>query len=231
MLKRILFIMLIFFTAFVNCQSDYSERREKMVRSQLESRGIRDKVTLDAMRKVPRHLFVPENAKEKAYIDAPLTIGEGQTISQPFIVGFMTEQLKLKPTDRVLEIGTGSGYQAAILAEIVSEVYTIEIIESLGNNAASRLQSLGYDNVEVKIGDGYLGWPEKSPFDAIIITAGIDHIPQPLIDQLAEGGRLIVPEGPRRSTRELILLTKKKGKLKRKYLIPVVFVEFQRKNE
>ncbi|WP_244592993.1 protein-L-isoaspartate(D-aspartate) O-methyltransferase [Pukyongia salina] len=223
--------MLIFFTAFVNCQSDYSERREKMVRSQLESRGIRDKVTLDAMRKVPRHLFVPENAKEKAYIDAPLTIGEGQTISQPFIVGFMTEQLKLKPTDRVLEIGTGSGYQAAILAEIVSEVYTIEIIESLGNNAASRLQSLGYDNVEVKIGDGYLGWPEKSPFDAIIITAGIDHIPQPLIDQLAEGGRLIVPEGPRRSTRELILLTKKKGKLKRKYLIPVVFVEFQRKNE
>lgn len=223
--------MLIFFTAFVNCQSDYSERREKMVRSQLESRGIRDKVTLDAMRKVPRHLFVPENAKGKAYIDAPLTIGEGQTISQPFIVGFMTEQLKLKPTDRVLEIGTGSGYQAAVLAEIVSEVYTIEIIESLGNNAASRLQSLGYDNVEVKIGDGYLGWPEKSPFDAIIITAGIDHIPQPLIDQLAEGGRLIVPEGPRRSTRELILLTKKKGKLKRKYLIPVVFVEFQRKNE
>ena len=183
------------------------------------------------MRKVPRHLFVPENAKGKAYIDAPLTIGEGQTISQPFIVGFMTEQLKLKPTDRVLEIGTGSGYQAAVLAEIVSEVYTIEIIESLGNNAASRLQSLGYDNVEVKIGDGYLGWPEKSPFDAIIITAGIDHIPQPLIDQLAEGGRLIVPEGPRRSTRELILLTKKKGKLKRKYLIPVVFVEFQRKNE
>ena len=223
--------MLIFFTAFVNCQSDYSERREKMVRSQLESRGIRDKVTLDAMRKVPRHLFVPENAKGKAYIDAPLTIGEGQTISQPFIVGFMTEQLKLKPTDRVLEIGTGSGYQAAVLAEIVSEVYTIEIIESLGNNAASRLQSLGYDNVEVKIGDGYLGWPEKSPFDAIIITAGIDHIPQPLIDQLAVGGRLIVPEGPRRSTRELILLTKKKGKLKRKYLIPVVFVEFQRKNE
>ncbi len=223
--------MLIFFTAFVNCQSDYSERREKMVRTQLESRGIRDRATLEAMRKVPRHLFVPEIAKGKAYIDAPLTIGEGQTISQPFIVGYMTEQLKLKPTDRVLEIGTGSGYQAAVLAEIVSEVYTIEIIESLGNNAAIRLQSLGYDNVEVKIGDGYLGWPEKSPFDAIIITAGIDHIPQPLIDQLAEGGRLIVPKGPRRSTRELILLTKKKGKLKRKYLIPVVFVEFQRKNE
>lgn len=231
MLKRILFIMLIFFTAFVNCQSNYSERREKMVRSQLESRGIRDKATLDAMRKVPRHMFVPENAKGKAYIDAPLTIGKGQTISQPYIVGYMTEQLKLKPTDRVLEIGTGSGYQAAILAEIVSEVYTIEIIESLGNSAANRLESLGYNNVEVKIGDGYLGWREKSPFDAIIITAGIDHIPQPLIDQLAEGGRLIVPEGPRRSTRELILLTKKKGKLKRKFLIPVVFVEFQRKND
>ncbi|KAA3622244.1 MAG: protein-L-isoaspartate(D-aspartate) O-methyltransferase [Flavobacterium sp.] len=231
MLKRILFIMLIFFTAFVNCQSNYSERREKMVRSQLESRGIRDKATLDAMRKVPRHMFVPENAKGKAYIDAPLTIGKGQTISQPYIVGYMTEQLKLKPTDRVLEIGTGSGYQAAVLAEIVSEVYTIEIIESLGNSAANRLESLGYNNVEVKIGDGYLGWPEKSPFDAIIITAGIDHIPQPLIDQLAEGGRLIVPEGPRRSTRELILLTKKKGKLKRKFLIPVVFVEFQRKND
>lgn len=183
------------------------------------------------MRRVPRHMFVPDNAKSKAYIDAPLNIGEGQTISQPYIVGYMTEQLKLKPTDRVLEIGTGSGYQAAVLAEIVSEVYSIEIIESLGSTAANRLQTLGYDNVEVKIGDGYLGWPEKAPFDAIIITAGIDHIPQPLIDQLGEGGRLIVPEGPRRSTRELILLTKKKDKLKRKFLIPVVFVEFQRKND
>ncbi|MBT8261555.1 MAG: protein-L-isoaspartate(D-aspartate) O-methyltransferase [Bacteroidia bacterium] len=223
--------MAIFLTAFANCQSDYSERRAKMVRGQLESRGIKDKATLEAMRKVPRHMFVPENAKGKAYIDAPLTIGKGQTISQPYIVGYMTEQLQLKPTDKVLEIGTGSGYQAAVLAEIVSEVYSIEIIESLGETAANRLKSLGYDNVEVRIGDGYLGWPEKAPFDAIIITAGIDHVPQPLIDQLAEGGRLIVPEGARRSTRDLMLLRKKKGKIKRKFLIPVVFVEFQRKND
>jgi protein-L-isoaspartate(D-aspartate) O-methyltransferase len=221
--------MAIFLTAFANCQSDYSELRAKMVRGQLEARGIKDKATLDAMRKVPRHMFVPLRAKGKAYIDAPLTIGKGQTISQPYIVAFMTEKLKLKPTDRVLEIGTGSGYQAAVLAEIVSEVYSIEIIDSLGEAASNRLQSLGYDNVEVKIGDGYLGWPDKSPFDAIIITAGIDHVPQPLIDQLAEGGRLIVPEGSVRSTRDLMLLTKKKGKIKRKFLIPVVFVEFQRK--
>jgi protein-L-isoaspartate(D-aspartate) O-methyltransferase len=223
--------MVILLTAFANCQSDYSELRAKMVRNQLEARGIKDKATLEAMRKVPRHMFVPQNAKGKAYIDAPLTIGEGQTISQPYIVAYMTEHLKLKPTDRVLEIGTGSGYQAAVLSEIVSEVCSIEIIESLGENASNRLKSLGYDNVEVKIGDGYLGWPERAPFDAIIITAGIDHVPQPLIDQLAEGGRLIVPEGPKRGTRDLMLLTKKKGKIKRKYLIPVVFVEFQRKND
>ncbi len=224
-------IMVILFTAFANCQSDYSERREKMVKGQLEARGIKDRATLEAMRSVPRHMFVPENAKGKAYIDAPLTIGKGQTISQPYIVAYMTEQLKLKPTDRVLEIGTGSGYQAAVLSEMVSEVYTIEIIESLGKNAANRLISLGYNNVEVRIGDGYLGWPEYAPFDAVIITAGIDHVPQPLIDQLAEGGRLIVPEGSVRSTRDLMLLTKKKGKIKRKFLIPVVFVEFKRKND
>jgi protein-L-isoaspartate(D-aspartate) O-methyltransferase len=223
--------MVILFTAFANCQSDYSERREKMVKRQLEARGIKDRATLEAMRSAPRHMFVSENAKGKAYIDAPLTIGEGQTISQPYIVAYMTEQLKLKPTDRVLEIGTGSGYQAAILSEMVSEVYTIEIIESLGKNASNRLISLGYNNVQVKIGDGYLGWPEHAPFDAIIITAGIDHVPQPLIDQLAKGGRLIVPEGSVRSTRDLMLLTKKKGKIKRKFLIPVVFVEFKRKND
>ena len=227
-MARFISIALLFITSFANCQPDYEGRRERMVKGQLIARGIEDRATLRAMRSVPRHLFVPAVAQQKAYIDAPLNIGMGQTISQPYIVAYMTEQLNLKKDDRVLEIGTGSGYQAAVLAEIVSEVYTIEIIDSLGNQAKNRLASLGYDNVTVRIGDGYAGWEEHAPFDAIIITAGIDHIPEPLIEQLAENGRLIVPVGPKRSTRELTLLKKRKGKIKKRYLMPVVFVEFQR---
>ncbi len=231
MFGRCILFVLLCFSLPVGCQPDYDGRRERMVNGQLIARGIEDKATLKAMGKVPRHLFVPAVAQQKAYIDAPLNIGLGQTISQPYIVAFMTEQLNLKPGDRVLEIGTGSGYQAAVLAEIVSEVYTIEILDSLGKQAENRLKSLGYDNVQVRIGDGYKGWPEMAPFDAIIITAGIDHIPQPLIDQLAENGRLIVPVGPKRNTRELTLLKKRKGKIKKRYLMPVVFVEFQREND
>ncbi|MCL5670238.1 MAG: protein-L-isoaspartate(D-aspartate) O-methyltransferase [Acidobacteria bacterium] len=178
-------------------QDPISQRkaREKMVRQQIAARGVRDARVLDALRKVPRHLFVPMVMQPHAYQDTPLPIGYAQTISQPYVVGFMTEALKLRPQDRVLEIGTGSGYQAAVLSLLVQDVYSIEIVEPLGREAAERLQRLGYANVKVRIGDGYKGWPEAAPFDAIIVTAAPGHIPQPLLDQLAPGGRLLVPVG------------------------------------
>ena len=209
-------------------QEDYTVKREHMVKTQLEARGIRDVATLLAMQNVPRHLFVPENKKPYAYTDGPLPIGDGQTISQPYIVAFMTEALQLEESDKVLEIGTGSGYQAAILAKIVDTVYTIEIVKHLAFKAKDRLQDLGYANVNVKWGDGYHGWPAKAPFDAIIVTAGADSIPQPLIDQLKIGGRMIIPVGQYKYVSHLVLITKKKNKITQKKLIPVRFVPFTR---
>ncbi|GAA4271577.1 protein-L-isoaspartate(D-aspartate) O-methyltransferase [Aquimarina gracilis] len=198
-----------------------------MVTNQLIARGINDPATLRAMRKVPREAFVPKSIREHAYQDNPLPIGQGQTISQPYIVAFMTQILQLKPNYKVLEIGTGSGYQAAVLAEIVRSVYTIEIVEELGVSAKKVFQKLGYTNVITRIGDGYNGWEEHAPFDAIIVTAGIEEIPQPLLDQLAEGGRMIIPVGPS-NQRNLVLVTKKKGKIKTKKVLPVRFVPFVR---
>jgi len=178
-----------------------------------------------------RHLFLPAARQKDAYRDSALPIDAGQTISQPYIVAFMTEALKLKPNEKVLEIGTGSGYQAAILAEIGVQVFTIEIIKSLGERADSLLRALGYENIHVRIGDGYLGWPEAAPFDAIIVTCSPSHVPKPLQDQLKEGGRLIIPVGDKR-IQELVLITKEKGKLKGQNRLPVLFVPMRdRKGE
>ena len=209
-------------------QEDNTTLRKKMVKEQIQNRGITHLPTLLAMLKVPRHEFVPENLKRYAYFDRPLPIGSGQTISQPYLVAFMTEALKLKKSDRVLEIGTGSGYQAAILAKIVDSVYTIEIVEHLALEAKKRLTALGYSNIVVKAGDGYHGWPKKAPFDAIMVTAGADSIPQPLVDQLKQGGRLIIPVGPHNGIRQLVLLTKKKNKVVKRNLMKVRFVPFTR---
>lgn len=203
--------------------ADLELLRMHMVKMQLERRGIKDPKVLTVMQKVARHLFVPEQYMEKAYSDHPLPIGEGQTISQPYIVAFMTEVLKLKRTDRVLEIGTGSGYQAAVLAELCDQVYSIEIVESLGERAKTLLDDLGYENVHVKIGDGYQGWAEFAPFDAIIATCSPTQIPQPLQDQLAEGGRMIIPVGER-NAQALVLLQKQNDQLKREDVLDVRFV-------
>ena len=194
-----------------------------MVKDQLERRGIQDKRVLGIMRETPRHLFVSADLKNMAYEDGPLPIGEGQTISQPYIVALMTELLKLNGNERVLEIGTGSGYQAAVLSSLVKEVYSIEIIKSLAEKADRRLEKMGYNNVTVKYGDGYRGWIEYSPFDAIIVTAAPNKIPQPLIDQLKVGGRLIIPLGDKHQ--ELKVVTKiGNDKIVEKNIIPVRFV-------
>lgn len=223
--NRCLVALVIFMLSITNhaIAQDFGILREKMVRDQLEKRGIKSKAVLDAMRKVERHKFVPKNVVSEAYNDNPLPIGEGQTISQPYIVAFMTEILSLNPTDRVLEIGTGSGYQAAILAEICKEVYSIEIVDVLGLRADSLLMRLGYTNISVRVGDGYLGWPEAAPFDAIIVTCSPSKVPQPLQDQLKEGGRMIIPVGER-ITQELVLIRKENGKLKQQSRLPVLFV-------
>src|SRR5260370_14203332 len=176
--------------------SEFATDRQKMVEEQLKPRGIRDERVLAAMAKVPREEFVPENMRGQSYADSALPIGHDQTISQPFIVAYMTEQLRLQPTDRVLEIGTGSGYQAAVLAELAGDVYTIEIIEPLAKDASARLARLDYNNAHVKIGDGDQGWPEVAPFDGIIVTCAPDKVPPPLTQQLKEGGRIAIPVGP-----------------------------------
>jgi len=195
-----------------------------MVRQDIEARGIKDALVLNAMRKVPRHLFVEESLRQQAYNDHPLPIGEGQTISQPYVVALMTEALRLKGGERVLEVGTGSGYQAAVLAEIASDVFTIEIRPKLYARTSEKLRELGYKNIHAKEGDGYRGWPEHAPFDAIIITASTERIPPPLIDQLKEGGRMIVPLGSTTSYQRLTLVTKKGGKAEVKELDSVAFV-------
>jgi protein-L-isoaspartate(D-aspartate) O-methyltransferase len=200
----------------------YTEERESMVKSQIEARGVKDTLVLSAMRKVPRHLFVPQNWRDQSYSDGPLPIGEGQTISQPYIVALMTELLNLKGDEKVLEIGTGSGYQAAILAEIAKEVYTIEIVCSLAEKAEKRLKEMGYRNIIVKCADGYQGWKEHAPFDGVIVTAAPDHIPQPLVDQLKVGGRLVIPVGE--VFQELMVVIKTETGIKKMNAIPVRFV-------
>ena len=204
-------------------RSEFAAQRELMVQQQLRTRDIKDERVLNAMAKVPREEFVPSESRAASYEDGPLPIGYDQTISQPYIVAFMTEKLQPKPDHRVLEVGTGSGYQAAVLAELVADVYTIEIIEPLAKNAEATLQRLGYKNVHVKVGDGYRGWPEHAPFDAITVTCAPDHVPHPLIEQLKEGGRMIIPVGGF-GNQELFLLEKKNGQLQRRAVLPVRFV-------
>ena len=208
---------------------DFTQARLEMVEQQIAARGVGDERVLQAMRSVPRHEFVPKLLKRRAYHDKPLRIGHKQTISQPYIVALMTELAQVKETDRVLEIGTGSGYQAAVLAELTDEVYTIEYIEPLGLQAKKLLKRLGYENVSVKIGDGYLGWPEHQPFDAIIVTAAPDHVPEPLIEQLKPGGRLVIPvEKKKQRDMQFLTLLKKneQGKLEEHRVLPVRFVPF-----
>jgi protein-L-isoaspartate(D-aspartate) O-methyltransferase len=202
----------------------FARARQRMVEEDIRSRGIRDKTVLGIMSRIPRHLYVPRDLQGRAYGDHPLPIGEGQTISQPYVVALMTEALRLRSGDRVLEIGTGSGYQAAVLAEIVKEVYTIEVRSVLADLASRTLKDLGYSNVKVRFADGYNGWEEHAPFDAIIITASVNHIPPPLIKQLKEGGRLILPLGRTVYYQVLTLVTKKKEGLDVVQLGDVAFV-------
>jgi protein-L-isoaspartate(D-aspartate) O-methyltransferase len=200
----------------------YARAREEMVATQIAARDVRDPKTLAAMRKVARHLFVPPAAAAQAYDDHPLPIGHGQTISQPYIVGFMTQALGLKGGETVLEVGTGSGYQAAVLGEIAARVHTIEIVAPLAEEADRLLKRLGYTNVEVRAGDGYLGWPEAAPFDAIMVTAAAPRVPEPLKQQLKDGGRLIVPLGD--EWQELVVVTRRGDRFEERRVLPVRFV-------
>ena len=210
--------------------ADFAAQRQRMVEQQLKPRGIKDERVLAAMAKVRREEFVPADTRSDAYEDGPLPIGYDQTISQPYVVAFMTEQLRPKPSDRVLEIGSGSGYQAAILAELVAHVYTIDIVEPLAKTAEATLQRLGYKNVRIKVGDGYKGWPEQAPFDAIIVTCAPENVPQPLVDQLKDGGRMVIPVGER-FAQQLYLLEKKNGQLKESVTLPVRFVPMKREGQ
>lgn len=209
-------------------EDPFAKRRQAMVRTQISARGIKHKETLWAMRKVPRHEFVPAAYRASAYDDRPLPIGYGQTISQPYIVAYMTELANPSPGMKALEIGAGSGYQAAILAEIVDSVYTIEIVPQLGQSASLVLKQLNYRIVEVRVGDGYHGWPEKGPFDIIVVTAAADHIPPPLIAQPKDGGTMIIPVGSPFQVQQLILVKKKRGSITTRSLLPVRFVPFTR---
>ena len=213
-----------FAAADVNRQPE----RDRMVDEQLIPGGIRDADTLAAMRKVPRHRFVPEQLARSAYDDSPLPIGHGQTISQPLIVAFMTETAKIGRQSKVLEVGTGSGYQAAVAADLSDHVYSIEIVPALAQRAAAALKATGYERVNVRTGDGYHGWPEHAPFDVIIVTAAADTIPPPLIAQLKEGGRMLIPVGPQFGAQNLVLVTKQEGRIRTRTLMPVRFVPFTR---
>ena len=205
--------------------------RENMVLFQIKNRDIKDERILKAMLSIPRHEFVPESAQRIAYGDHPIRIDQGQTISQPYIVAFMTEAIKPKPEYRVLEIGTGSGYQAAVLGQIVDSVYTIEIVEELHKRSKNQLKKLQYANVITKNADGYFGWEDKGPFDAIVVTAAAEFVPPPLIAQLKEGGRMIIPVGTPFSTQQLLLVTKKGAKTRTSNLMFVRFVPFTRSTE
>ncbi len=220
------YIATLFILVYASCTGEgvtsMERLRELMVKNQIEARGVTDQKVLDAMRKVERHKFVPGQQAGSAYEDHPLPIGHGQTISQPYIVALMTELCGLNGTQRVLEIGTGSGYQAAILSLLAKEVYSIEIVKSLGLSARQKLKELGYNNVEILIGDGYNGWPEKAPFDVIMLTASPPQIPTTLIDQLADGGVLVAPEGD--FAQELVKITKRNGKISKKTVSYVRFV-------
>ena len=200
----------------------YAEERQRMVAEQIVARGVKDMLVLNAMRTVPRHEFVPEELRPAAYRDAPLPIGENQTISQPYIVALMTEALGLEGGEKVLEVGTGSGYQAAVLDELAGEVFTIEIIDKLAERADSTLNRLGYHDIKVRAGDGYRGWPENAPFDAVIVTAAPNHVPQPLLDQLRIGGRLVLPVGKKRQV--LQVWTRTEDGFETRNLVPVQFV-------
>ncbi len=200
----------------------FAAARRRMVEADIAPRGIRDPAVLEAMRNVHRHRFVPERLAQQAYVDHPLPIGQGQTISQPYIVALMTELAELSPTDRVLEVGTGSGYQAAVLAEIVEQVHSIEIVKELSRSATRLLAELGYTNIETRVGDGYRGWPDAAPFDAIVVTAAPPHIPEPLQEQLAVGGRLVIPVG--RNYQELVVIERTETGFERHRSIPVRFV-------
>jgi protein-L-isoaspartate(D-aspartate) O-methyltransferase len=224
-MKLIVYVLLMLLSG-ISCgqNSDpFFAQRNRMVATQIENRGITDATVLQALRNVERHKFVPAQYIPYAYNDSPLPIAEGQTISQPYIVAFMTDALELKSTDKVLEIGTGSGYQAAVLAEICDSVFTIEIFQKLGDEARELFNQLGYDNIISKVGDGYKGWPEYAPFDAIMVTAAPEKIPEPLKEQLAEGGRMIIPVG-NDPVQHLVLLKKRRGKIKEEQILPVRFV-------
>ena len=219
------FIVCVLFAASASCAQDLqTEHRQKMVERDLQGRGIKDTGVLKAMGRIPRERFVPVPFRPRAYTDSPLPIAGGQTISQPYVVALMTEALALKATDRVLEIGTGSGYQAAVLAEIVAEVFTIEIREPLAKESGRLLKDLGYENTHVRHADGYFGWPEKAPFDAVIITAAVNHIPPPLLQQLKDGGKLILPLGSTTFYQTLTLVTKKGDDFRMVQMGPVRFV-------
>lgn len=225
-----LLVSLLFAVGFSGCreekksekEGEFARLRERMVTTQLEARGIKDKRVLKVMREVPRHKFVLPQYHSQAYEDHPLPIGEGQTISQPYIVALMTECLQLKGREKVLEIGTGSGYQAAILAELCKEVYTIEILEPLAKRAEQTLKNLGYQNIRVKCGDGYLGWPEHAPFDGIIVTCAPEKVPPPLVEQLKKGGRLVIPVGT--YFQNLKVIEKKRFRIMTHNILPVRFV-------
>jgi protein-L-isoaspartate(D-aspartate) O-methyltransferase len=232
-MKKILLVILIciFYAFDCNDSNDrrnsqnltgYDKMRQEMVERQLKTRGIKDKQVLKALETIPRHVFVPDYLADEAYSDGPLPIGSGQTISQPYIVAYMSELLNLKKSDKVLEIGTGSGYQAAVLAELVDTVFTIEIIPELTEKAQKVLNNLEYGNIKFKVENGYYGWPENAPYDAIIVTAAAEEIPQPLIDQLKVGGHLIIPVGD--FFQELILLIKEDKGIRKEKKLPVRFV-------
>jgi len=216
-----------------NLQQDpFDTARGEMVSEQIAARGIKDPNVLRAMRQVPRHLFVPVDEQRHAYEDRPLSIGYGQTISQPYIVALMTELARPKPADRALEVGTGSGYQAAVLSRLVARLFTIELLKPLADEAARRLRELGHANVVVRNGDGYGGWPEEAPFDIILVTAAPDHVPPPLIEQLKPGGRMVIPVGHVLDAQELLLIEKDtSGKTRTEHVIPVRFVPLRRGDE